>query len=203
MPTLNPETTHPSTGPKTEPGKFESSKNALKHGLTSESIHRFPLEIREAYTEFLALQYGEFNPESLNECDYLEQYAFNRFQLNRAQPLLAQALDALTLDPANEALEKRYARLTRHVRALERSAQAALHELRTFITDRLLSAELNAQLAKEIPNSGLAIPTAFPSHRLLETKQIKRTPANLTLRFVKDQIHRAQAATTQQPQAKM
>jgi len=181
--------THCSTGPTSEAGKFASSKNALKHGLTSESIHRFPAEIREAYTEFLATQYAEFNPVTLTESDYLEQYAFNCFQLNRSQPMLAAALDALTADPDNEVLEKRYARLTRHVRALERSAKAALNELRTFITDRLLAAELNATIA----DSGISLPVAFPCHRLLDQKTIKRTQSQLTLRFVQDIQHRSHA----------
>lgn len=181
---------HPATGPKTDSGKFASSGNALKHGLTSESIHRFPAEIREAYSEFLATQYAEFNPETLTESDYLEQYAFNRFQLNRSQPMLAAALDALAADPDNEVLEKRYTRLTRHVRALERSAKNALQELRTFITDRLLAAELNAT----ITDSGIALPVAFPCHRLLDAKSIKRSQPQLTLRFVQDIQQRSHAS---------
>jgi hypothetical protein len=184
--------THPSTGPKTDSGKFQSSKNSLKHGLTSESIDRFPSEIREAYSEFLATQYAEFNPETLTESDYLEQYAFNRFLLNRAQPMLAAAMDALAADPDNEILEKRYTRLTRHVRALERSAKSALQELRTFIADRLLAAELTAQLneqfAGKIPTAHLTIPVAFPCHRLLDPKDIKRALPDLTLRFVQQRF---------------
>jgi hypothetical protein len=186
--------THPSTGPKTESGKFQSSKNALKHGLTSESIDRFPIEIRDAYAEFLATQYAEFNPETLTESDYLEQYAFNRFLLNRAQPMLAAAMDALAADPDNEILEKRYTRLARHVRALERSAKSAMQELRLFITDRLLAAELTAQLAEQIPQAKISFPVAFPSHRLLEPKQIKRTLNSLTLRFVQENSQAAPAA---------
>lgn len=189
---------HPSTGPKTESGKFQSSKNALKHGLTSESIDRFPAEIREAYAEFLATQYAEFNPETLTESDYLEQYAFNRFLLNRAQPMLAASMDALAADPDNEVLEKRYTRLTRHVRALERSAKSALQELRTFIADRLLAAELTAQLneqfAGKIPPAHLTIPVAFPCHRLLEPKHIKRAFPDLTLRFVQERNQRTQSS---------
>lgn len=191
-------TTHPSTGPKTESGKFQSSKNALKHGLSSESIDRFPAEIRSAYTEFLASQYAEFNPETLTECDYLEQYAFNRFQLNRAQSMLATTLDALAADPDNEILEKRYTRLYRHVRSLERSAKSALQELRTFITDRLLAAELTAQLtaqfSEQFPQANFALPVAFPCHRLLEAKHIKRALPDLTLRFAQEQNQRAHAA---------
>lgn len=187
MPSAAQTTSHShSTGPVTEAGKFQSSKNALKHGLSSASLDRFPASIRDAYQDFLATQYTEFSPQTASECDYLEQYAFNRFQLNRAQPMLASALDDLAADPTNEVLEKRYQRLYRHVRSLERSAKSALQELRTFIADRLLAAELTAQIAEQLPHSPIALPVAFPCHRLLDPKQIKQNLPHLTLRFVQD-----------------
>lgn len=173
------------TGPITEAGKFESSKNALKHGLTSESIDRFPVEIQAAYRTFLDNLYFEFNPQSTCEEDYLQQYAFNRFQLQRAQPMLTRALADFNADPTNEILEKRYARFTRHVRALERSAANALKELRNFIADRLAAVELDTHLPSDIPAS-ISFPVAFPSHRLLKAKDVRKPATELALRFVQD-----------------
>jgi len=173
------------TGPTTEAGKFESSKNALKHGLTSESIDRFPVEIQAAYRTFLDNLYLEFNPQTTCEEDYLQQYAFNRFQLQRAQPMLTNALADFNADPTNEVLEKRYARFTRLVRSIERSAANALKELRNFIEDRLAAVDLDNHLPTGVPKE-ISFPVAFPSHRLLRAKDTRQPAPELALRFVQD-----------------
>ncbi len=190
----NPDNANGSTGPTSESGKFESSKNALKHGLTSDSIDRFPAEIREAFADFLTSQYQQFAPQTINERDYLEQYSFNRFQLNRAQPMLATAFNEWQSDPTSEVLEKRHARLARHVRALERSANAALAELRIFIADRLAAAEIREGLPKGVAEF-TGIPLALPSHRLLDPKRGKEAIPHLRLRFVKDFCNRFEDIT--------
>lgn len=154
------------TGPRTPEGKFESSKNAISHGLTAATIDRFPENIRDAYAAFLAEQYAEHQPATTNERDFLEQYAFNRFQISRAQPMLSSAWEQLTTNPGDEALQKHYQKLVRHVRALERSARYALQELRTFIADRLHNAELRLNLPAFL-NEGISIPLAHPAHKLL------------------------------------
>jgi hypothetical protein len=177
------------TGPITEAGKFESSKNALKHGLTSESIDRFPVDIQDAYRSFLHNLYIELNPQSICEEDYLQQYAFNRFQLQRAQPMLTKALADFNADPTNEVLEKRYVRFTRHVRALERSAANALKEFRNFVSDRIAAAELDSHLPDDLPQA-FSFPVAFPSHRLLQSKDMRRPAPELALRFAKDLLSR-------------
>ncbi len=132
----------PSTGPKTEAGKFEASKNALTHGLTAVNIERFPAAIRESYSVFLAAQIKEWQPFTLNERIYVERYAFDQFQLLRSQSLLAHAVDELLADSANEALRKRHLTLSRHFRSLERSVQQSLAELRRMIADRIRELEI-------------------------------------------------------------
>lgn len=199
--TPNTENPNQSTGPRTEAGKFESSKNALKHGLTSESIDRFPEEIREAYRIFLQNLYLEFHPQTTCEVDYLEQYAFQRFLFQRAQSLLATALADFEADPTNEALEKRYARFARHLRALERSAAHALQELRNFIADRLATIELDSHLPPGVPKS-LSFPVAFPAHRLLRSKDARQAAPDLALRFVQDIRSRFSAAFVPPPESK-
>jgi hypothetical protein len=170
-----------STGPLTEAGKFESSKNALTHGLTAVNLDRFPESIRAEYAAFLEAQYLEWQPQSLNEGVYLERYAFNEFQLHRAQALHASALERLLADPNDEAAEKHYAKISRHVRALERSTKEALHELRTFIADRLASIDVMENLPEDAP-----FPSVFPAHRILAKPKLTADAARTAVRFVKD-----------------
>ncbi len=177
-------------GPQTPQGKFQSSKNALTHGLTAQSIDRFPAHLREEFKAFLETQYTEHKPVTLNECDHLEQYAFNRFQLSRAQPMLMQLMDELSADPANEALEKRYAKLNRHVKALERSARQALAEMRNFIADRMTRVEMLAHVTEEFQDQ-VDIPIAFPSHQLVERKQLRKPLVHVLERFHAEQRMRA------------
>ncbi len=155
-----------SGGPRTEVGKFESSKNAISHGLTAATIDRFPEHIREAYAAFLADQYAEHEPATANERDFLEQYAFNRFQISRAQAMLSETWEKVTANPGDETLEKKYQKLVRHVRALERTAKYALNELRTFIADRLTNSELDTKMPSFVQR-GISVPVAFPAHRVL------------------------------------
>ncbi len=133
------------TGPVTEQGKFESSKNAFTHGLTAANIDRFPAEVREAFAAFLSAQYAEWRPVTLNERIYLERYAFLQFQLLRSESLVSAALDSLLADPLSEAAQKRHLILARHFRSLERSTKESLAELRRMIADRLVEASLAEQ----------------------------------------------------------
>ncbi len=170
-----------STGPKTDAGKFIASKNSLTHGLTASGIARFPESIRESYCRFLVEQYEEWQPVSENEKVFLERYAFNQFQLLRAQSLGAQALEDLLAAPKDPLAQKHYALMSRHLRALERSAKEALLELRTLIADRMMALETDVALQQQAP--GLATPLVFP-HHLLNRKQARlRTPQDNALRF--------------------
>lgn len=154
------------TGPRTPEGKFESSKNAISHGLTAATIDRFPEHIRAAYAKFLAEQYDEHQPATTNERDFLEQYAFNRFQISRARAMMSDAWEKLAANPGDETLEKNYQKLNRHIKALERSAKYALAELRTFIANRIRNNELRLNLPSFVQED-ITIPVAYPSHLLL------------------------------------
>ncbi len=178
-----------STGPLTVAGKFESSKNALTHGLTASNIDRFPEAIREEFRAFLTQQYAEWAPATLNEKIYVERYAFTQFQLLRSQSLLALAQENFLAQPDNEALEKKLARIARHVKSLERSAKEALKELRTFIADRMMTVETNAHIWERYGDS-IHIPTVFPHHLVVDSKSMKRDPQKTALRFAVQEIAR-------------
>lgn len=189
----NAATTNPnlSGGPRTPAGKFESSKNAIKHGLTAKSIDRFPAHLREEFRTYLEEQYEEHKPVTLSECDYLEQYAFNRYQLSRSLPMLMQIQDDLAQDPGNEALEKRFIRLNRHVKSLERSARHALQEMRNFISDRMSRTELLSHVKPEFRDQ-VDIPVAFPLHQLIIRKELRKPATAVLERYYTEKVLRTQ-----------
>ncbi len=181
-----------SGGPRTEAGKFQSSKNAIKHGLTAKSIDRFPAHLREEFKTYLEEQYEEHKPVTLNECDFLEQFAFNRYQLSRALPMLMQIQDELSQDPSNEILEKRFTKLNRHVKALERSARQALAEMRNFIADRMARIELLGHVPPEFRDQ-VDIPVAFPSHRMINQKDLRKSTTEVLERYYAENVLRTQS----------
>jgi hypothetical protein len=163
-----------SSGPNTPAGKFEVSKNALTHGLTAANIERFPENVRAAYECFLAQHMEEWQPGTLQEEVYVQRLAFAQFQSLRAQSLLAAAQEIVLQNPEDDAAHKRLATYSRHYRALDRSAQTALKELRTFIADRIVSAEAST----EIP-----LPDAFPHHLLTDRASTRQPLDRTALRF--------------------
>lgn len=174
------------TGPLTPQGKFNSSRNAITHGLTAQNIERLPESIREDFRAFFTQLVDEWQPQSLNEELYLSQYAFAQFQLLRGRSLEINAREAFLANPNDEAAEKTLAKFTRHTRALERSAKDALKELRIFIENRLASIEANEALA-EIAGPGIQFPIAFPHHMLVEKKALRKPVADNALRFALSQ----------------
>ncbi len=180
---------------KTDAGKFASSKNSLTHGLSAANIERFPESIREAYANFLAQQYEEWQPASANEEIFLSRYCFAQFQLVRAQTLVAVAQEDVLASPGDPTAEKRLNNFARHYRALERSAQTALKELRLLIADRLANTEANALLADKT-NSLLEFPPVFPHHLVTEAKFLRQPVATVAQRFAEPLVGRLDADPT-------
>ncbi|GAB4363098.1 MAG: hypothetical protein OHK0021_07050 [Bryobacter sp.] len=85
------------------------------------------------FEAYLAAQYAEVRPLTLNEKTFLERYAFNQYQLLAARPLADQTLSALLADPENPDLLKRHLAIQRSLRSLERAAKDALSQLCTFV----------------------------------------------------------------------
>lgn len=185
-----------STGPITPEGKFQSSRNAISHGLTAANIDRLPESIRDSFRAFFDEQYTEWQPVTSNECLYLERYAFAQFQLTRANLLLTSALEACMADPADAEANKRHAQIQRHTRALERSAKEAIGELRLMIADRLANANIQAAFMAQ-NDSLLPIAPMYPSHRLMNSKDLKLSSQENGLRFVQEQYYRFVTQTKQ------
>jgi len=72
-----------STGPRTLNGKMTSRRNALRHGLTAETLIE-PLEDRESYRAFEAAILGEYLPQTPVEKELVHRLASLFWRLRRA-----------------------------------------------------------------------------------------------------------------------
>jgi hypothetical protein len=72
-----------STGPKTEQGKRRSRKNALRHGLTAETVIE-PLENPQEYRAFEDAIVAEYQPQTPVEQEFVHRLASLFWRLRRA-----------------------------------------------------------------------------------------------------------------------
>ena len=105
----NPETNRAnaqhSTGPNTEAGKWRSSLNALRHGLTGQIVV-MPTEDLAAYQTHVKTFTGEYHPKGATEAQLVQQLADTSWRLNRAVALEANLYTlaaGLEPDPLTEA----------------------------------------------------------------------------------------------------
>jgi hypothetical protein len=80
----NRENARQSSGPKTDTGKQTSSRNAIRHGLTSTQIV-IPGEDQSAYEELLRGMHQSYTPANEAERVLVDQIAANAWRLMRAQ----------------------------------------------------------------------------------------------------------------------
>jgi len=88
LPTTNRNNAQHSTGPKTEAGKWRSSLNALRHGLTGQIVV-MPTEDMAAYRSHVKSFTDEYNPKGATEAQLVQQLADTSWRLNRAASLEA------------------------------------------------------------------------------------------------------------------
>src|ERR1700704_5321978 len=72
-----------STGPRTAAGKQRSSLNALRHGLTGQTIV-LPTEDQSAYQRHSQAFLGEYQPKEATETQLVQSLIDTSWQLNRA-----------------------------------------------------------------------------------------------------------------------
>jgi hypothetical protein len=72
-----------STGPKTEPGKQQSRRNAVRHGLTAETVIH-TLEDAESYRAFEAAIIADYDAQSAVERELVLRLASVLWRLRRA-----------------------------------------------------------------------------------------------------------------------
>src|SRR5262249_7417536 len=119
-----------STGPRTEAGKANSSRNAVKHGLTSKQLVIAPGE-EEQFAELHDSLHAQLAPEGVLEMGIFNiichaAWNLERFRILEAQ-LMANGVDSLLDETTARALD----RLQRYAASSQRSYFKALNELRT------------------------------------------------------------------------
>src|ERR1700693_3393371 len=83
---VNRENARHSTGPRTETGKQRSSLNALRHGLTGQTIV-LPCEDLAAYQTFTKRFFDDLQPRGVIEEQLVQTLADASWRLNRARAI--------------------------------------------------------------------------------------------------------------------
>ena len=144
------------SGPKTAAGKERSSRNALKHGITSSQLFVLQNENPFAWQELLDDCVARHAPQGPLEMSLVREMAFCRWRQQRAW-FIENALNDLAmdqqskdfpedLDPRDEAVRQALA-----WRSLsdESNAQAALHRYERSLRRGYERAERNLQHLRE------------------------------------------------------
>jgi len=132
-----------STGPRTAAGKQRSSKNALTHGLTSQSpvlatedLAAYQLHCRKFFDEYL--------PATPTETQFTQELADTAWRLNRIPSLEAALLDRAANPPTDQAridfdivdAHRALATLGLHYQRLSRQFQKTMDHLREIQSER-------------------------------------------------------------------
>ena len=121
-----------STGPRTEPGKQRSSRNALRHGLTAQTAV-LPTEDTATYQRHIQQFLDEYQPATATETQLVHEIANTAWRLNRI-PLLEAEL--LSQNPNPQTLIPMLASLGLHGSRLSRQLQKAVDQLREIQEER-------------------------------------------------------------------
>jgi hypothetical protein len=155
LPTTNRANSQHSTGPKTEAGKWRSSLNALRHGLTGQIVV-MPTEDLACYRSHVKSFTDEYHPKGATEAQLVQQLADTSWRLNRAAALeadlltlaaarqpdpLAEAPDevqaTMAIAAALESQSKALMNLSLHTQRLSRQFERTVTQLRDIQKTRL------------------------------------------------------------------
>jgi hypothetical protein len=144
-----------STGPITEAGKQRSALNALRPGLTGQTVV-MPSEDLEAYQRLLAAFLDEYHPQGATEAQLVQAMADASWRLNRVAALEANILtlaaarqpdpyasapfqvqEAMALAASYQAQSKALANLSLHCQRLSRQFEKTVTHLRDLQKIRL------------------------------------------------------------------
>lgn len=168
-----------STGPRTAEGKANSSSNSRRHGLLSTT----PVFSNEQeQNDYLALTNKlrkECLPDSELELQAFERYAFNTYQVMRAQRMEADTQESYLNNPDDTAAFLKLERMTKLTAMLERRADKALTELRKLQRDRISAIEIKNELyllEKKIP-----IPASLPVADMRRSNLRQTSPLDIAV----------------------
>jgi hypothetical protein len=133
-----------STGPKTEAGKKRSSRNALRHGLTAQTVV-MPTEDLELYESHKKSFHDDHSPKGSLESNLVQALADATWRLNRVAALEA---NLLAVPPTEQDLivflerqAKAIAVLSLHSQRLSRQIEKTAAQLRDLQKTRLATEE--------------------------------------------------------------
>jgi len=132
-----------STGPRTETGKAASSQNALKHGLTAQTV-LLPGEDPAAYRRMCDGMFESFAPANTPEKELIQLLCDTQWRLQRCGRLEVAILAAEA--PDFKALDI----ISKHESRLKRQYSTTLKEARTLIDTRLTAQEADMQEAMRV-----------------------------------------------------
>src|ERR1022692_2112545 len=135
-----------STGPTTPDGKERSRRNALRHGLTAETVIA-ALEDAEAYQAFEAAVTSDYDAESAVERELVLRLASVLWRLRRAIGIETALFDSVTTEASK--LEHGHSRLTL-VEPADLSDRNQLHLEATLQSDAAAGKELSFDTKKEV-----------------------------------------------------
>ena len=153
-----------STGPTTPEGKDRSRCNAVRHGLTAETVIA-ALEDAEDYQAFEAAVIADYDAESAVERELVLRLASVLWRLRRATGIETAIFESVTAEAGK--LEHGSSNPT-VVEAADISDRNQLHLVATRQSDAASGNELSSDTKKDIANCFLrlaALPT-FPLDRL-------------------------------------
>ena len=130
-----------STGPKTEAGKQRASRNALRHGLTAQTVV-MPTEDLKVYQAHLKLFHDDHSPNGALESNLVQALADATWRLNRIAALEANLLAVPPTEGQDlivflERQAKAIAVLSLHSQRLSRQIEKTAAQLRDLQKPRL------------------------------------------------------------------
>jgi hypothetical protein len=165
----NRENARQSSGPKTDTGKQTSSRNAIRHGLTSTQIV-IPGEDQSAYEELLRGMHQSYAPANEAERVLVDQIAANAWRLMRAQRVETAFFAKLTegAEDPSAALAaafldrpKEMARIHRYVASAQSAYYKAITQLSKLQKERVVIEEATLE---SLPYLSSHNPVGFVSY---------------------------------------
>ena len=150
-----------STGPTTPEGKERSRCNAVRHGLTAETVIA-ALEDAEDYEGFEAAVIADYDAESAVERELVLRLASVLWRLRRATSIETAMFDSMTAEPGT--VEHGSSRPPL-VEAAELSDRNQLHLVATRQSDAAAGKELSFYVKKDIADGFLRL-AALPTFAL-------------------------------------
>ena len=215
QPSTNRANAQHSTGPKTETGKWRSSLNALRHGLTGQIVV-MPTEDLAAYQSHLKSFVNEYTPKGATESQLVQELADTAWRLNRAASLEANVLtlaaarlpDPLTDAPdevqhvmaiaaALESQAKALTNLSLHTQRLSRQFERTAAQLRNLQQSRLEKETVQLRDVLAIMEMYKSKGETYnPSHDgfVFTDQEITRAIQSRTRRHLACEAHRTAAA---------